>query len=71
MRVKHNQETWAVALGYWEGKETLAIRWNGDDENPVGTPQSRGLPTWFILPNTPEELRTLKKIIDDRLEEIC
>ncbi len=28
------------------------LRWNGDgdEESPVGNPQSLGLPTWFILP---------------------
>jgi len=27
------------------------MRWNGDnDENPIGNPQSRGLPTWFVVP---------------------
>lgn len=26
------------------------MRWNGDEENPIGNPQSRGLATWFILP---------------------
>ena len=28
------------------------MRWNGDnDDNPIGNPQSRGLPTWFIVPD--------------------
>jgi hypothetical protein len=41
----------AVALGKWDHKPVLAMRWNGDDgPNPIGNPQSRGLPTWFILP---------------------
>jgi len=45
----------AVAVGRWRNAEgsdevVLAIRWNGDDANPIGNPQSRGLPTWFILP---------------------
>jgi hypothetical protein len=41
----------AVALGKWDQKPVLAMRWNGDDENnALGNPQSRGLPTWFILP---------------------
>jgi len=26
------------------------MRWNGNKENPIGNPQSRGLPTWFIVP---------------------
>ncbi len=40
----------AIAVGRWEDKPVLAIRWNGDEEGPVGTPQSRGLATWFIIP---------------------
>ena len=28
----------------------LAMRWNGNKENPLGNPQSRGLSTWFIVP---------------------
>lgn len=41
----------ALALGRWDGKAFLAMRWNGDNVgNPIGNPQSRGLPTWFILP---------------------
>ena len=41
----------AVAVGRWEGKAALAMRWNGNDENTIGNPQSRGLPTWFIVPD--------------------
>lgn len=42
----------ALAVGRWDNKPVLAIRWNGDnDGNPIGNPQSRGLPTWFILPS--------------------
>jgi hypothetical protein len=26
------------------------MRWNGSGENPLGNPQSRGIPTWFIIP---------------------
>ena len=41
----------ALALGRWDGQPVLAMRWNGDNVgNPIGNPQSRGLPTWFILP---------------------
>lgn len=27
------------------------MRWNGTKENPLGNPQSRGLPTWFVVPD--------------------
>jgi hypothetical protein len=45
----------SVALGRWrsaDGAEEpiLGVRWNGDDANPIGNPQSRGLPTWFVVP---------------------
>ena len=41
----------SLAIGYWEKKPVLAMRWNGTDKNPLGNPQSRGLPTWFIVPD--------------------
>ena len=46
----------AVAIGTWrhlDGKEKpcLAIRWNGDEGRPAGTPSSRGYATWFIVPD--------------------
>ena len=44
----------SIAVGRWKAggteKPVLAMRWNGDEENPIGKPQSRGLPTWFIVP---------------------
>ena len=40
----------SLAVGRWDGQPCLAIRWNGSEGSPVGNPQSRGLPTWFILP---------------------
>jgi hypothetical protein len=44
-------ENTSLAVGRWDGTPCLAIRWNGSDENPLGNPQSRGIPTWFILPD--------------------
>jgi hypothetical protein len=36
----------SIAVGRWKAAKTeepvLAMRWNGDDENPIGNPQSRG-----------------------------
>lgn len=40
----------SLAIGRWDNKPVLAMRWNGSGENPIGNPQSRGLPTWFIVP---------------------
>lgn len=45
---------WSVAKLKWEGKPDLGIRWNGHYDQPIGLPQSRGYPTWFIVP---EELQ--------------
>jgi hypothetical protein len=41
----------ALAVGKWDGTTVLAMRWNGDQANPLGNPQSRGIPTWFIIPD--------------------
>ncbi len=48
----------SLAIGKWDnldgnGPETVfAMRWNGTNEDATGkgNPQSRGLPTWFIMP---------------------
>lgn len=55
----------AVAMGMWDGNPVLAMRWNGDEGNPIGNPQSRGLPTWFIVPDE------FRNSILDRLKEIA
>jgi len=39
----------AYALGVWDGEPRIGFRWNGNDENVIGNPQSRGLPTWTML----------------------
>jgi hypothetical protein len=41
----------SLAIGRWENKPVLAMRWNGTEDNPIGNPQSRGLPTWVIVPD--------------------
>ena len=40
----------SLAIGRWDQIPRLAIRWNGTSGEPLGNPQSRGLPTWFMLP---------------------
>lgn len=47
---------WSAALILWDGEPALGIRWNGGSEpgrkNPhPGQPNSRGLSTWFVLPD--------------------
>jgi hypothetical protein len=53
----------AIALGKWDERPVLAMRWNGSKGSPLGSPQSRGLPTWFIVPKRLEEsvIETLSK----------
>lgn len=41
---------WALARLLWEGESRLGLRWNGHAANPIGNPQSRGIPTWFVVP---------------------
>ena len=66
---KDSHNEWSAAEGQWEvngrWEDKLAIRWNGGD-GELGNPQSRGLPTWFILPDelvtaVREEIEKLKK----------
>mgnify|MGYP001418855056 CR=1 FL=1 len=46
---------WALAEMKWDEKKVMALRWNGGSEDPrfpgIGNPQSRGVPTWFVLPD--------------------
>jgi hypothetical protein len=56
----------SVALLDWDHKPRVGVRWNGgtdaDTKNPSpGNPQSRGLPTWFVLPEefSPATLQAL------------
>lgn len=58
-----NEDGSSLAIGRWDGKPVLAMRWTGDEQNPIGNPQSRGLPTWFIVPYAYNEaiLTTLTK----------
>jgi len=45
------ENSYSIAKMTWEGREgTIGVRWNGGENNGVGNPQSRGIPTWFILP---------------------
>lgn len=39
----------AYALARWDGNPCIVFRWNGTDDQPLGNPQSRGLPTWIVL----------------------
>jgi len=47
---KQKEDGWSLALGQWEGRSCLAVRWNGNKGNPKGNPCSHGMPTWFVVP---------------------
>ena len=53
--------TVSLAIGRWAGRPVLAMRWNGTKDSPIGNPQSRGLPTWFIIPD-----QHVQAILDQR-----
>jgi len=43
----------SVATMLWDDNDATGVRWNGGDGETfqgLGNPQSRGIPTWFILP---------------------
>jgi len=39
----------AYAIGMWDKERCVGFRWNGSGHRTLGSPQSRGLPTWTIL----------------------
>jgi hypothetical protein len=47
--IDHGAGSGAYALGLWDDRPRIGFRWNGDDANRIGNPQSRGLPTWTML----------------------
>ena len=42
----------SVARLMYEDKSIIACRWNGGEGEPHGHPNSRGIPTWFVLPDS-------------------
>jgi hypothetical protein len=46
----------SVAELDWEGEPAVGIRWNGDRDQPLGSPQSRGHPFWFLVPKEFEDV---------------
>jgi hypothetical protein len=43
--------SWSVARLKWGESPAVGIRWNGDERSSKGLPQTRGNPTWFIVPD--------------------
>lgn len=56
----------AISIGKWDGRTVLGMRWNGDKNWPIGSPQSRGLPTWFIIPGRLQEAVIKTLSLDDQ-----
>ena len=55
------------AVGEWDGIPRIGVRWNGTDDNRIGNPQSRGLPTWTML--DPEiYLAIIQKLPDEKMQ---
>ena len=58
------EEGYSIAVMEWdEEKDRMGIRWNGNKENQTGNPQSRGIPTWFILPKRIEALIVIGSLV--------
>src|SRR5688572_8599941 len=54
----------ALAIGKWDGATALAVRWNGSSgDNGIGSPQSRGIATWFILPDWMSESTLSSEVV--------
>jgi hypothetical protein len=45
-----NENELAIATLTYSGEESVGIRWNGNDDGPLGYPTSRNQPVWFVLP---------------------
>ncbi len=39
----------SVARIIWDNEPVIAVRWNGNSEQPLGNPMSRRHPTWFVV----------------------
>ena len=55
-------QSWSVAQLEYKGSPAVGIRWNGDENNNIGTPQARGNPVWFVLP------RELERAVRDAVQ---
>jgi hypothetical protein len=48
------EHSWSLARMTWDGTPVIGMRWNGgltEGRIGIGNPQSRGYPTWFVVPN--------------------
>lgn len=75
----NGENKFSIARLNYDGREVLACRWNGGDGEPYGHPNSRGIPTWFVVPDEMESdvlngvfsrAREKKKYIFEELDYI-
>ncbi len=52
------EHSYSIARMNWDNNPALGVRWNGGDKEGLGNPQSRGIATWFILPEEIADLVT-------------
>lgn len=45
-----NDGGWSLASLKWYGNLSMGVRWNGNEERPVGIPQSRGYQHGLFFP---------------------
>lgn len=67
------EQSWAVATLSWEHKDAVGIRWNGEPLGKgIGTPQARGVPTWFIVPEELQDtvLEAARKLAHGNYDEL-
>lgn len=65
--VDKGERYWSLCKLTWDGESRIGIRWNGglNSTERIGNPQSRGKPTWFILPE--EVADVILQAVDDGL----
>lgn len=57
--IDRGENSWSLARMKWDGSSVIAMRWNGGSNHgipSIGNPQSRGYPTWFVVPDDVGEL---------------
>ena len=65
--IKNDKEDYSIALLEYDGTECVGVRWNttNEEKDNIGTPQSRGIPTWFILPKEVAKVY-LEKFLEEK-----
>lgn len=64
--ILYDNGEFSIAIGVWEGTvNTLAMRWNGDDEDK-GYPKTFGHPMWFVIHNDLKQNIIQSLMIEDK-----